>query len=467
MVIKMIKIRGIKLGAVSGFALMAASMSGFLATDANAISLEEVVRIAISSHPDIRAAAALQRAAREQIKDAQAEFYPTLDGKAETGYEHVNSPSTRGRGTRVPENGQAEVSTWHNLGEMTVTQNLFKGFDTVNRVLAAEKRLDATRHTLMDTTESIALRAIEAFLTVHNLRQTVMLAGDNVKAHTAVVSDAKFRAEGGGGEGADVFQAGSREALAKARQRDVRGQLRVAESDFIEAVGTPAETLDSPKPDQNDLPKSLEEALDLAVKNSPTLNSARSATQAARDDTNVTKSPFWPSVGLELASRRAENIGGTHGMTLNHEAFVVMRYNFFTGGRFISRRNRAVELATRASQAEASSRRLVEEQMRSDYSNFQTALDRLPILKSRAVSSAKVVTGYEGQFTLGRRTLLDVLDVKNELFQAKVALVDGVTQLQRTQYQSHSTMGQLLKILGLSHVDIEGDKERMAPTKSK
>ena len=213
MVIKMIKIRGIKLGAVSGFALMAASMSGFLATDANAISLEEVVRIAISSHPDIRAAAALQRAAREQIKDAQAEFYPTLDGKAETGYEHVNSPSTRGRGTRVPENGQAEVSTWHNLGEMTVTQNLFKGFDTVNRVLAAEKRLDATRHTLMDTTESIALRAIEAFLTVHNLRQTVMLAGDNVKAHTAVVSDAKFRAEGGGGEGADVFQAGSREAL--------------------------------------------------------------------------------------------------------------------------------------------------------------------------------------------------------------------------------------------------------------
>ena len=106
MVIKMNRIRGIRLGAVSGFALMVASMSGFLATDANAVSLEDIVRIAISSHPDIRAAAALQRAAREQIKDAQAEFYPTLDAKAETGYEHVNTPSTRGRGSRVPERSQ-------------------------------------------------------------------------------------------------------------------------------------------------------------------------------------------------------------------------------------------------------------------------------------------------------------------------------------------------------------------------
>lgn len=449
----MSKFWGNRLGAVSGFALMAAGFGGFLATDANAISLQDVVRMAISSHPDIRAAAALERAAKEQIKDAQAEFYPTFDMKAESGVEHVNSSGTRGRATRPGSNGEAGATQWHNSGELTATQNFFRGFDTVNRVLAAEKRVSATRHTLIDTTESIALRAIEAFLSVHNLRQVVQLADDNVKAHSAVVSDAKFRAEGGGGEGADVFQAASREALSKVRRRDIRGQLRVAESDFMEAVGTPAETLDTPKPDQNDLPQSLEQALDLAVKNSPSLNSARSATEAARDDTKVAESPFWPTVGLELASRREQNTGGIRGLTINHEAFVVMRYNFYTGGRFVSRRNRAVELASRASQAEASKRRLVEEQMRSDFSNFQTALDRLPILKSRAVSSARVVTGYEGQFTLGRRTLLDVLDVKNELFQAKVALVDGVTQLQRTQYQSHATMGQLLNILGLSMAD--------------
>jgi len=431
---------------------------GFLASEANALTIKDAVRIAISTHPDVRGAVAVENAGQQQILDDRSDFFPTIDGKAESGLAHTNNSSTRGRSSR-PNGGQAGVTTLHNLGELRATQKIFDGFDTTSRVKAAENRGNAARFSLIDTTEATALRAVDAFLEVNRLREFVRLAEENFAAHVELVEDAKFSSEGGQGQGADVFQAQSREALSKARLREIRGQLRRAEADYNEVIGSFPETLDPAIPDSNEMSQSLDDALALAIKNSPVLNSKRSESFAARDDIETSKSSFWPTLDLELTSRRQQNTGGTRGPSLSHQGLFVLQCNFFSGGRDRARYNRSIKLAERASQEEASVRRLVEEQIRFDYANYQTAADRLPLLKTRVVASSEVVDGYEVQFTIGRRTLLDVLDVKNELFQAKIGLIDGFTQLKRIQFQFHATLGQLLKVLGLSQTDINYEND--------
>ena len=440
---------------------------GLLASESNALTIKDAVRIAISTHPDVRGAAAVESAGKQQILDERADFFPTIDGKGESGLEYVNNSTTRGRSSRPSSGGQPGVSTLHNLGELTATQKIFDGFDTISRVRAAENRTKAARFSLIDTTEAIALRAVEAYLEVNRLRESVRLAEENAGAHSEVVEDAKFSAEGGQGEGADVFQAQSREALSKARLRGIRGQLRRAEADFNEVIGSFPETLDPAIPDLNEMSQSLDDALALAIKNNPVLNSKRSESFAARDDIKASKSSFWPTLDLELTSQRQQNTGGTRGPSLSHKGLFVLRYNFFSGGRDRARYHRSIKLAERASQDEASVQRLVEEQIRFDYANFQTAADRLPFLKARVLASVEVVDGYESQFTIGRRTLLDVLDVKNELFQAKVELVNGFTELKRTQFQFHATLGQLLNLLGLSQADINYKNDANNPGNSK
>ena len=93
--------------------------------------------------------------------------------------------------------------------------------------------------------------------------------------------------------------------------------------------------------------------------------------------------------------------------------------------------------------------RLIEEQIRVDWNELITAQSRLPQLESRVLSASQVVSAYRQQFELGQRTLLDVLDVENELFQSRVRLVEGEYEILFAHFLILETLGAtILETLG-------------------
>ncbi|MNR21324.1 outer membrane channel protein [compost metagenome] len=58
-------------------------------------------------------------------------------------------------------------------------------------------------------------------------------------------------------------------------------------------------------------------------------------------------------------------------------------------------------------------------------------------------------TAYQKQFSLGERTLLDLLDSENELFTAQRRLTEVKNSQLFTQYRIKATIGQLLKSQGV------------------
>jgi adhesin transport system outer membrane protein len=60
-----------------------------------------------------------------------------------------------------------------------------------------------------------------------------------------------------------------------------------------------------------------------------------------------------------------------------------------------------------------------------------------------------VRTAYQKQFSLGERTLLDLLDSENELFTAQQRLTQVKNLQLFTQYRIKATMGELLKSQGV------------------
>ena len=127
----------------------------------------------------------------------------------------------------------------------------------------------------------------------------------------------------------------------------------------------------------------------------------------------------------------------------------MVRWNLFQGGANLANTRRLNEVASQAVQSEAEQRRLVVEQMRIDFNARQVASDRIPTLEDRVLAADLVVAAYRQQFQLGQRTLLDVLDVENELFQARVALVAGEFDYRVANYQMLSTIGTLGPALGV------------------
>ena len=59
------------------------------------VSLKEAVGTGMQTNPEYGEVAANRRATDEELKQGQALYRPSIDAKAETGWEYTDSPSTR------------------------------------------------------------------------------------------------------------------------------------------------------------------------------------------------------------------------------------------------------------------------------------------------------------------------------------------------------------------------------------
>ncbi|MDE8740019.1 TolC family protein, partial [Escherichia coli] len=68
--------------------------------------------------------------------------------------------------------------------------------------------------------------------------------------------------------------------------------------------------------------------------------------------------------------------------------------------------------------------RQLNQELRLAWTALQNARAQLPSAEEYADRSVKVRTAYQDQFSLGERTLLDLLDSENEVFSSKRRLVE-------------------------------------------
>lgn len=68
----------------------------------------------------------------------------------------------------------------------------------------------------------------------------------------------------------------------------------------------------------------------------------------------------------------------------------------------------------------------------------------------RIAQAAELLEVYLEQLAIGKRTLLDVLDIQNELFRARSGLVSAEFQLRLAEYRLLATGGRFLASMGLT-----------------
>lgn len=73
----------------------------------------------------------------------------------------------------------------------------------------------------------------------------------------------------------------------------------------------------------------------------------------------------------------------------------------------------------------------------------------MPIAKDYADRSAVVRTAYQEQFSIGERSLLDMLDSENEVFTAQRRYVEMQFVEMFTTYRINARIGDLLKQLNI------------------
>jgi adhesin transport system outer membrane protein len=122
-----------------------------------ALELSDMVVDSISMHPEVKEKIHLYRQVLSDRDVAESGWRPSVDLEASTGFYETESPLTTGNQSEDYNSSNVEVS---------VTQNLFNGYDTTYQIEQTEARTRAALFDVYDTADNIALRAIQAYMEV-------------------------------------------------------------------------------------------------------------------------------------------------------------------------------------------------------------------------------------------------------------------------------------------------------------
>ncbi|WP_249672391.1 TolC family outer membrane protein [Pseudomonas abieticivorans] len=405
---------------------------------AQAMSLTDAIQSTIDNHPEIQSSINNRLSADEDEKVAKGGFYPSVDLVAGYGREKTDSPTTRAL------TGNNTETLNYTQSELRLRQMLFDGFNTPNEVERTKGVVNSRAYYVRGTSETLALRAIEVYLEVLKRRELLTLAKNNLQAHLRVNDQIGLRSERGVGSTADVDQSRARRALAENNFYTAQVDLSDAEANFFSAVGRMPDELESPASVKGEMPTDLASARQSMLENNPYLKSAQADVQSAESQYETAKSPFYPRLDAELAVGANNNISGEEGRDNNWRAGVVMNYNLFRGGSDKARLQSDAHKINQAMDIRNNALRMLNENMSLAWNAMNNARVQTPYAREYAETTTKVRAAYQDQFGLGQRTLLDLLDSENELYNANRRYAEVRYTEEYSMYRVLANMGQLL-----------------------
>lgn len=425
-------------GAPLRFAVLMLAILGH-AELASAQRLQDAVQTVLRRNPEVQAAAANLRAARERYTQAGAGLLPTVDLRVGTGREETESIATR----NVP-----RALTRQEAG-LTLRQNVYDGQQVRSDMERQNFQVESSTARLAETAEQIAFRVTEIYLDALRDAELVQLAADNVRRHEEVLEKTRFRLSSGVGQGADVEQASGRLALARATLETARGNAEDTAARYQRLVGQAPKSLLMPESPQRLIPPALAEAQQLGRDNSNSLRAAQAEVGTAQATIRAVRADLLPRLDVELAANRNRDLDGVPGASNDLSAMLVMRYNLFRGGADQSRVREARERETAAAASASNITEFTDESVARSWAARAAARNRLDPLENHVRASERVLDAYRAQFELGRRSVLDLVNAENELFQSRAALSSGRIAVRSSEFRLLAAMAMLVRSLGL------------------
>ncbi|MDB6142884.1 MAG: lapE [Pseudomonas sp.] len=406
-------------------------------------TLPEAMQKAMDVHPEIQAGVNNRLSADYQLKAAKGGYLPRVDVLAGYGREGTDSVTTRA-------DSNSHYTTL-NRGEssLRVSQMVFDGFATSSEVGRQQANVNSRAYSLLGTSERTALTVAQVYLDVLTRREMVRLAEENLHSHERIYDQITLRTNRGVGRAADLDQAEAR--LAQARNNLITEQTNLADAQtgYLSAVGELPDQLVQPQGFVALLPANLNEARQQLIENSPILRSAESDIVAAEKQYDAAKSAFYPRFDAELGRSADNDVDGLDGHNNEWQAMLRMRFNVFNGGSNKADLESKSYQTTQALDIRNNALRQLNEELGLAWNAYNNATAQVPIAQTYVDHSVVVRTAYQKQFSLGERTLLDLLDSENELFTAQQRLAQVKNLQLFTQYRIKATMGELLKSQGV------------------
>jgi adhesin transport system outer membrane protein len=408
----------------------------------SALDVLDAVRLVIETHPEIVRAAANKQAVEFELDAARGRYLPSLDVEARSGLSYRDGDSDNASGAE-----EDVIAGWRTRA--VLAQPVFDGGEIDSEVERQGYRIDGAALRVLERAEFLGLEAVRVYADVLRLQELQALAEDNLRYHRAKAAEIAQAVDVGVFGPADGQQARERMLAAEDQVSLAALDVQNARIAFLETVGVDAAGLSRLPAIGAELPATLDEALAEARRINPRMRFAQADIGAAEARYRAARARLLPQVTLEGDVSAGENIDGFRGRDTGASVGLVLRYQF-NGG--IDSANRQEQLR-RVSESRAQlheQARFVEQEVRASWALLESQRLRRPLLARQARSARELLALYEQEFDVGARTLLDLLNTRNALFQAELDAASAVYVERFAEYRLMASIGALLPALDIA-----------------
>lgn len=422
-------------------AILAASTVLAGTSMASAETLKEALAAAYASNPQLMAQRAALRATDEGVAAANAGFLPQVNGSGsfDRGARVIDDQSPEGVETSQDINSDAYT--------LTLNQNLFRGWQDRATRKQRLREADAGRAQLTNVEQQVLLEAVTAYMNVLRDEAVVELNKNNVQVLERQLQASRDRFRVGEVTRTDVAQSEARLEGSKSTLLSAEATLAASRAQYQRVIGRPPSSLETPA-EKPDLPLTMDEAIEIAIAESPNVGVARYNEDAARHSVNAAKGSLLPSVDLRYQYTHAEQIQnfGTLSFPIIadiNSVNVTVSVPIFNGGLRHSNVRRAKQLRSQRMMEIHQAERVAQEQALVAWDNYRAAQGQILSNEAQVRANEIALEGVRQEAYVGSRTTLDVLNAEQELLNARVSLVRAQRDESVAAYSLVSAVGRL------------------------
>lgn len=406
------------------------SSLGFFQTIASGQSLDDAIRSALSQYPTIIAAQARLDSSRSDITRAQGQHFPQVTWQGtSSNYSGVSANGGPAATGIFPDN------TW--IQSPNVTLNIWSGGRIQADVNRSKSTSVARFHQQRLTRDEVALLALEGYMNWARGIELVALARANVKAHQRILNDVKKITQVDQGRLIDQDQAEVRFENAvlalKLRETELAIATQRLERMLLGAAPAKPVGIDNIR---GELPANAQIAVAQINDSHPAIAVQLAQISAARASLDSARSQYSPTVNLSYGKQISQGTGQGDYITQ-----ISINFPIFSGGSTYGAVGSASNELLATQQGLSEARILLKERVLSIWPELHSARARKELALRQAETGLKLVAGYEQQFRIGRRSLLDLLTVQNDLFSYQSSAIVAA-------FDERTAKGRLLAAIG-------------------
>lgn len=395
--------------------------------------LSEAVLKTLEMHPEIKEKRVFSNITKNEKLLAQKEYYPTINIVAGIGESSDDSKSTTS--SALNSVGKSEIT-------ISASLNLFNGFATKYAIEGKKRAIEGNNYSINEYENYIAILLTESYLNLLKQKEILQLSQENIEIYKEHRKKIKTKVTSGFARASELEFITSKLRLAQIGHIGEENMFLQSKINFETYYGFSVNenALLFPRFTKS-LPTSLELIAQEAYETNPSINAMEKNIESLQNSYKQSQYYKYPSIDVEVSKSYIDEDSGIDYQSQDSEAMLFLSYTLYDGGaQKLASETGLLSLKQQQELLKAKKREILRV-LSTSWINYQKLHEQLLILDELKNYSRNTRDAYNEEFTIGKRSYIDLLNAENDYFNAQKSYIN-------TKYTFELYKYRLLEVLG-------------------